>query len=64
MTFLELSKKLKDKCLFVRYHTTEGNGIRLALCKKIAARHNIKFDVKSTPHLGTSFTFIIPINNI
>lgn len=51
------------KTLFVRYHTTEGNGIGLALCKKIADRHNIKIDVKSTPHLGTSFTFIIPISN-
>ena len=51
------------KTLFVRYHTTEGNGIGLALCKKIADRHNIRIDVKSTPHQGTSFTFIIPISN-
>jgi len=47
--------------LFVRYHTTEGNGIGLALCKKIADRHSIKIDVKSTPQSGTSFSFIIQI---
>jgi signal transduction histidine kinase len=51
------------KTLFVRYHTTEGNGIGLALCKKIADRHNIKIEVKSALHTGTSFTFIIPISN-
>ncbi len=49
------------KTLFVRYHTTEGNGIGLALCKRIADRHNIKIDVKSSPQSGTSFAFIIPI---
>lgn len=49
------------KTLFVRYHTTEGNGIGLALCKKIADRHDIKIDVQSTPKLGTIFTFNIPI---
>jgi signal transduction histidine kinase len=49
------------KTLFVRYHTTEGNGIGLALCKKIADRHDIKIDVKSTQQSGTIFTFILPI---
>lgn len=49
------------KTLFVRYHTTEGNGIGLALCKRIADRHNIKIDVKSSSQSGTSFSFIIPI---
>jgi signal transduction histidine kinase len=49
------------KTLFVRYHTTEGNGIGLALCKKIADRHNIKIDVESTPKQGTEFIFILPI---
>ena len=50
------------KTLFVRYHTTEGNGIGLALCKKIADRHDIKIDVKSTPKQGTEFIFILPIS--
>jgi len=49
------------KTLFVRYHTTEGNGIGLALCKKIADRHDIKIDVKSVQHSQTVFSFIIPI---
>jgi len=49
------------KTLFVRYHTTEGNGIGLALCKKIADRHNIKIDVESTPHQGTGFRFKFPL---
>jgi signal transduction histidine kinase len=47
--------------LLVRYHTTEGNGIGLALCKKIADRHNIKSDVKSAQQSGAIFTFILPI---
>ncbi len=47
------------KTLFVRYHTTEGNGIGLALCKKIADRHDIKIEVKSTEKTGTTFTFLI-----
>lgn len=50
------------KTLFVRYHTTEGNGIGLVLCKKIADRHNIKIEVKSSPNSGTVFTFIIKLN--
>jgi len=49
------------KTLFVRYHTTEGNGIGLALCKKIADRHDIKIDVQSIPHSQTVFMFMIPI---
>ena len=49
------------KTLFVRYHTTEGNGIGLALCKKIADRHDIKIEVKSTPNNGTEFIFNIPL---
>ncbi len=50
------------KTLFVRYHSTEGNGIGLALCKKIADRHNIKIEVISTPQTGTQFSFIYPLN--
>lgn len=49
------------KTLFVRYHTTEGNGIGLALCKKIADRHDIKIEVQSVEKDQTNFTFIIPI---
>lgn len=50
------------KTLFVRYHTSEGNGLGLALCKKIADRHNIKIEVKSTPQKGTQFCFVIPLS--
>ncbi|KAF0225699.1 MAG: putative two-component histidine [Erysipelotrichaceae bacterium] len=49
------------KTLFVRYHTTEGNGIGLALCKRIADRHKIQIEVNSEIHKGTHFSFIIPL---
>lgn len=49
------------KTLFVRYHTTEGNGIGLALCKRIADRHKIQIEVSSEIHKGTHFSFIIPL---
>lgn len=51
------------KTLFVRYHTTEGNGIGLALCKKIADRHDIKIEVISIPNQGTCFSFNISLSN-
>jgi signal transduction histidine kinase len=45
------------KTLFQRYHSTSGNGIGLALAKKIADRHNIAISVESTVGVGTTLTF-------
>lgn len=49
------------KTLFQRYHSTSGNGIGLALAKKIADRHNIILSVDSTVGSGTTITFTLPI---
>lgn len=43
--------------LFQRYHSTSGNGIGLALAKKIADRHGITINVDSTVGQGTTLTF-------
>jgi signal transduction histidine kinase len=43
--------------LFQRYHSTSGNGIGLALAKKIADRHGIAINVDSTVGQGTTLTF-------
>ena len=48
------------KTLFQRYHSTSGNGIGLALAKKIADRHGISIHVESTVGGGTTFTFTFP----
>lgn len=45
------------KTLFQRYHSTSGNGIGLALAKKIADRHGITIYVESTVGVGTKLTF-------
>jgi signal transduction histidine kinase len=47
--------------LFKRYHSTSGNGIGLALAKKIADRHGITIHVDSTVGVGTTLTFTFPI---
>ena len=48
--------------LFQRYHTTSGNGIGLALAKKIADRHDITIKVDSTVGIGTSLVFMFKLN--
>jgi len=48
--------------LFQRYHTTSGNGIGLALAKKIADRHDITIKVDSTVGSGTSLVFKFKLN--
>ena len=48
--------------LFQRYHTTSGNGIGLALAKKIADRHEITIKVDSTVGIGTSLVFMFKLN--
>lgn len=49
------------KTLFQRYHSTSGNGIGLALAKKIADRHNIALNVESALGKGTTILFTLPI---
>ena len=59
-----IAKKDMDK-LFKPFSkldpSSEGVGIGLAICKKIAELHNGKIEVKSTPGKGSEFTVRIPI---
>ena len=49
--------------LFKRLHTRErysGNGVGLAICERIAARHGGKIWVESSPGEGSTFYFKLP----
>ncbi len=50
--------------MFTRLHqnSTEGNGIGLALCKKIVEAHEGFISVRSKENEGTTFTVSIPVN--
>ncbi len=61
-------QKDKDKIfkLFQRLtaeHNNSGTGIGLALCKKIAERHNGIINVESQPGIGTIFFITLPLNH-
>ncbi|TRW22527.1 PAS domain S-box protein [Flavobacterium zepuense] len=50
--------------MFKRLSTNPGTGIGLALCKKIVENHSGHIDVVSETGKGTTFTIILPIQNI